>query len=226
MPKTANAMLAGTLHLPPHEPWVDARLNDWNADPFGDRNWRFQRHTLRWLMPLVYQAEAGESECATAWLNIVRSWSEANPVPAHHNEAWLDMAVGTRAISLTLGARIVPSSEYRWYVSLLEEHLNWLSNPNNLGRGNHALHMHQGLLVVASILKDHDGQNVAIERMVDQFVQSFDHEGMNDEESFGYHQLNMTWWTEAWQRAKLEAQPIPRDVEDRLTLASDVLARS
>lgn len=75
-----SAYWSGNLILPPHPVWDGDRL-DWVADPFQDRNWQFQHHTLRWINPLRWAALAGDEAARREWLRVARSWFEAN-VPA------------------------------------------------------------------------------------------------------------------------------------------------
>lgn len=223
--RRARDVAAGVLHLSPHEAWRSEDLTDWSADPYGDRNWRFQRNTLRWLVPLSFVAEEGDEDAGAEWLRIVRSWTVTHSADlGTDREVWGDMATGLRAIVLSLGAHLVPSDEQAWFRELLELHRAWLADPANLGRGNHALHQHQGLLVVSSLLRNADGQRTAIERMERQFETAFDDEGANDEGSAAYHQLNMIWWAEAWDRVRAEGFATPAVVARRFDAADEVLA--
>lgn len=213
----------GRLLLPPHPVWV-GDLFDWTADPFNDRNWRFQRHTLRWLMPLVHQSKLGDAG-ASLYTALAKSWAADNPVDdPSAPETWTDMAAGTRATTLALGTRLIGRSDASWYADLLALHRDWLVEEENVGSGNHALHQHQGLLVVASTIRDGDAQTLAVQRMTEQFDVAFDDQGANDEGSTAYHQMNLRWWTDAWERVAREGLPVPEHVQSRLKKASETLA--
>lgn len=221
----AKRLLDDLLLLPPHPDWA-GDLTNWKEDPFQDRNWRFQRNSLRWLTPLVFMAEDGNEDAAVRWWNIVESWIDQNQAkPSRAKEPWYNMAVGQRAIALSLGASIVPEGSLDKYICELERHLDWLVDPQNLATQNHALHQHQGLFVLASLLRNKDAQDLAVQRMTELFVDAFDSEGLNDEGSTHYQKLNITWWKHAWRRVTSEQAPLPKDVSLRLRQAEVVLAR-
>ncbi|HEX7352477.1 heparinase II/III domain-containing protein [Brachybacterium sp.] len=214
----------GGLSLPPQPVWTGDTTN-WTADPFSDRNWRFQHHTLRWLNPLRWAALEGDNEARAEWIRIVRSWGEAN-VPASASKsdfAWKDMADGNRAIQLALGIPFV-SGDDDWFVELLEYHRDWLMDESHIVGKNHGLHQHQGLIVLGAGLRDVSAIETAVARMREQFKSSFDHQGTNDEGSVAYHQLNLAWWRRGWERAELEGFTAPEDVRERLAAAGRVLA--
>lgn len=214
----------GKLHLPPHAEW-EGDPTDWSANPFSDGNWQFQHHTLRWLNPLRWAARQGDEQARHEWLRIVRSWAENN-VPAENScskYAWKDMADGNRAIQLSLGAPLVKSQD-DWYVRLLEYHRDWLLDESHIVGKNHGLHQHNGLLVCGAILNDLEAVEVAIDRMRVQFETTFDEQGTNDEGSSAYHQMNITWWRQAWRRASEEGHEPPTHVLERLERAGHVLA--
>ena len=219
-----EAYQAGKLILPPQPVW-QGDPTDWTADPFKDKNWRFQHHTLRWLNPLRWAALAGDEEARAEWVRVVNSWAESN-VPASKTKsdfAWRDMADGNRAIQLSLGAPLV-GSEDRWYVGLLEYHRDWLMDPDHIVGRNHGLHQHSGLLVVGAVLRDRTAVETAVSRMRDQFESTFDSQGTNDEGSSLYHQHNIVWWSQAWDRAQNEGMTVPVAVAERLESAGNVLA--
>lgn len=220
----AELVRRGRLRLPPHPTW-DGDVTDWTADPFDDRNWQFQHHTLRWLNAVRWAALEGDGQAAALWRSVAGSWAKAN-VPAKRASspfAWVDMADGNRAIQLSLGAPLV-QEEDDWYVPLLRYHVTWLLDPSHLADKNHALHQHQGLLVAAATLQDRSALAVAHERMVEQFASTFDLQGANDEGAVGYHELNLKWWALAWQRVEAEGLEIPDSVSARLEAGGIALA--
>lgn len=220
-----TAYWEGKVRLPPHPEWRGADVTDWMADPFSDRNWQFQHHTLRWLNPLRWAALDGDERARAEWLRVARSWFEAN-VPAKIARAafaWKDMADGNRAINLSLGAALA-DAEDDWFVELLVAHRDWLMDEAHIVGKNHGLHQHAGLFVVAAVLRDEQAMDTATRRMTDQFVTAFDAQGANDEGSAAYHQMNLRWWTQSWQRVQAEGRAVPEVVTSRLLAASSVLA--
>src|SRR5699024_2891666 len=62
------------------------------------------------------------------------------------------------------------------------------------------------------------------DRMLAQFWSAFDEEGINEEGSIAYHQMNIQWWSGAATRVSLENMPFPAEVTNRLEKAADALA--
>lgn len=227
-PKDAEAQFEslrqGALRMPPHPVWQTSDLLDWTADPFKDRNWQFQHHTLRWLDAPRYLAQQGDKRAQKFWLDAVRSWSRENLPPAEAVSpwAWKDMADGTRAVVLALGCTIVPD-EQEWFVGTLEAHRDYLLDESNIVRKNHAMHQLVGLLVVSAVLRDRHSCIVARDRLARLFEGVFDSEGANNEGALGYHQFNLTWWAGVWQRVQAEGLAVPEDATARLEHAADAL---
>lgn len=222
--KRLDAYWQGKLILPPQPVW-QGNPTDWSADPFQDRNWRFQHHTLRWINPLRWAALAGDTKAQKEWVRVVRSWAEVN-IPAKESPsdfAWKDMADGNRAIQLSLGAPLVSSLD-GWFVDLLKYHRDWLSDSDNIASRNHAMHQHCGLLVVGAALRDRNAIELAVTRLRKLFDGVFDIQGANDEGSAAYHQLNMVWWQQTWQRVSREGIEPPSDALERFEKAASVLA--
>lgn len=222
----AQELLNGNLRLPPHPDWR-GDFSDWTADPYSDRNWQFQHHTLRWLNPLLWAAVDGNEQARAMWLETARSWCQSN-IPASKagsKFAWIDMADGNRAIQLSIGAPLINRSEENWYVDALKYHREWLLDESHIKQHNHGLHQNMGLFVVSSVLNDLESQVVAFDRLVAQYTSSFDEQGANDEGSAAYLQLNMKWWGEAWERIDAEGLQVPPVVNIRRGLASHALAQ-
>lgn len=213
----------GIVNLPPHPTW-EGDYTNWVADPFEDRNWRFQFHTLRWINPYLWDALAGSEESKQEWKRIVRSWGEHNTPPsqAEDDYAWMDMTDGNRAIQTSIGAPLMNESD-EWYLDLLVEHRNWLLDDANIVEGNHGLHQNLGLFVVAVVLSDKTGIRKSIQRLADQILEAFDDKGLNDEGSVGYHQMNLIWWQQAERRLNLEGYSFPEEAASRLKRAGHTL---
>lgn len=225
LPEEISAYWAGELVLSPHPTWTGDRL-DWTADPFEDRNWQFQHHTLRWLNPLRWAALDGDVRARDEWLAVARSWFRHN-VPAASAPsafAWKDMADGNRAIQLASGAALVAEDD-RWFFELLSAHRHWLMDEKNIVVKNHALHQHTGLFVLGAVLRDAEAMGTAVARMSAQFATTFDEQGCNDEGSTAYHQMNLQWWSQAWRRVELEGRAIPDFAAERRSAAGIVLAQ-
>lgn len=213
----------GNITLPPHGSW-NGDYTDWTADPFNDRNWRFQFHTLRWINPYLWDALDGDNSSHHEWKRIVYSWAQHNTPPENASDAyaWMDMTDGNRAIQLSIGAPLVDASD-EWYIDLLVQHRNWLYDDGNIVPGNHGLHQNLGLFVTARVLNDEVGIKKAIQRLGDQIIEAFDVKGLNEEGSVGYHQMNVIWWQQAQKRLKLEGMSFPEVAAERLDMAGRTL---
>lgn len=213
----------GIVTLSPHKSWTGDYTN-WIADPFVDRNWRFQFQSLRWINPFLWDALAGSEQSRAEWKRIVRSWAEENTPPARAKDsyAWMDMTDGNRAIQISLGAPIIDPDDH-WYVELLTVHRNWLLDDANIVPGNHGLHQNLGLFVVATVLNDDVGIQRSIERLGAQILEAFDEGGLNEEGSVGYHQMNLVWWQQAQKRLALENASLPKAALERLKCAGQTL---
>lgn len=219
-----RALKQGTITLPPHGPWT-GDYTDWAADPFNDRNWRFQFHTLRWINPFLWAALDGDEESRNEWKRIVYSWADTN-IPIHEAKdkyAWMDMTDGNRAIQISLGAPLMESGD-QWYIDCLVTHRNWLMDDARIVPGNHGLHQNLGLFVVSSVLSDDTGVSRAIDRLGTQVLNAFDSEGLNEEGSVAYHQYNLVWWLQARERVQLEGYDLPGEALARLNKAGETMA--
>ena len=219
-PQRLKKLNQGEITLSPHPSWAGDYTN-WVADPFDDRNWRFQFQTLRWINPYLWDALDGNEESEAEWKRIVHSWAAHNTPPhrARDDYAWMDMTDGNRAIQISIGAPLIDVYEH-WFVDLLVEHRNWLIDDINIVQGNHGLHQNLGLFVVAAVLNDRTGIEKSIERLAEQLLAAFDDKGLNDEGSVGYHQMNLIWWFEAKRRLELEGYSFPPNAGERLEQAS------
>ncbi|MFD3799876.1 heparinase II/III family protein [Kocuria palustris] len=226
--KRTEEIKAGILRLPPHGTWEAKEIADWTADPYTSRNWQFQHHALRWLSPLRHAADDGDEAARQLWFDLVRSWVEQNPPGESASKyAWMDMADGMRAQELVFGWPLARTEdEKHLLLRSLQDHGDWLADPEHQSSGNHALHQDVGLLVVGSFFRREDWQRLTLKRMSDLFTSSFDISGANDEGSIQYHQLNLSWWKKAWERVALEGLKIPPEIDDRLHLAAEFLAHA
>lgn len=208
--RRAAAVMAGKLTLAPHPLWETEGVTDWSADPFSSRNWKFQFHALRWLSPVRFQAFDGSEDARQFWLSTVRSWIQNNhPDNPPSKFSWVDMADGLRAQELVFGWPLAQTDEERaMLVAALELHGNWLADPANQSKANHALHQNVGLFVLSSFLGHGPWQDLSVQRLYDLFELSFDENGANDEGSIDYHRMNIDWWQKTWKRVQLENREV------------------
>lgn len=226
--RRAAAVMAGKLTLAPHPLWETEGVTDWSADPFSSRNWQFQFHALCWLSPVRFQAFDGSEDARQFWLSTVRSWIQNNhPDNPPSKFSWVDMADGLRAQELVFGWPLAQTDEERaMLVAALELHGNWLADPANQSKANHALHQNVGLFVLSSFLGHGPWQDLSVQRLYDLFELSFDENGANDEGSIDYHRMNIAWWQKTWKRVQLENREVPAGVSEKLALAATFLAHA
>ncbi|MVZ89975.1 hypothetical protein GQF49_05695 [Microbacter sp. ANSKLAB05] len=220
----ARRILDGWVALPPHGEWELPQRIRWTEDPFGEANWKFQFHTLRWVDPLrrVALKETSDSDrAAQRWLDITRSWMDAC-LHGANAVAWKDMAVGMRTIEFVLGYPLVPERDRVRYLLCVEMHAKHLANPRNHARGNHLLHQLQGLYVASRFLRASDMEHEALAQLNRLFRESYDEEGVNAEGALGYHDMNYQWWRSLEQRVAAENGEIP-DLSAGLSLARKAL---
>lgn len=223
----AERLLSGLLDLDPHGTWDFGSEIDWEADPFAQRNWRFQLHSMKWIDPLRRVA-LSNSELATRskqqWTKIVRSWCDSSLRNEDDEYVWMDMADGLRAIAFVLGAPLIEQENLNWFKEALEEHKVKLADKNRRVEGNHGLHQIQGLLVVSAFLEDQETWEQAADDLASSFLREYDAQGTNREGSLAYHDLNYQWWVTAIQRVVVEGEAF-NDALERLELSRINLAQ-
>ncbi|MDO5617800.1 heparinase II/III domain-containing protein [Kocuria sp.] len=215
-------LLNGSLRMSPHKAWQLPKTPTWTEDPFDDFNWQFQFHMLRWLDPLRRAGLKGNDDARAMWEHYARSWIEANPPGESKSKwAWVDMTDGIRAQELCFGLPLV--GEQPWLVDSLEQHGEWLADPEHLQPGNHGMHQLNGLFVVGAVLQDQKFLDRAVSGIGEFLRAAWDQQGMNAEGAITYHRQNLTWWEDTLRRFDLEQIDRPEGAE-RLILVPEILA--
>jgi len=173
---------------------------DWNADPFKDRNWRYQLHAWRMLDPLLGAWErTGETKYLEDTLHIVFDWHEYHAVRGQKSDyQWYDMAVGLRAMKLAYlvqrafeGDVQLDDAGKAKLIHLAWLHAQSLMDERLLSKGNHGLFQLHGLLalcnVVPSIGTCAGAQDFVKTEMQDLMLRQFSSEGVHLENSPEYH---------------------------------------
>lgn len=212
------------LHLSPHSPWLLPRTPTWREDPFGDTNWTFQYHSLRWLDVLRRRAALGDVSGMRLWKEITEDWIVTNPPGCGYRWSWTDMSDAHRAMTLAFGLPYLPGDK-SLVIEALAQHGEWLADKANLGRGNHALHQHAGLFVVGGVLQDRKLLDLAVDRLRAYVADNFRDDGVNIEGAVGYHRLNWGWTLDALERLKVEGFALPPEAA-RLDLTPEYLAHA
>lgn len=187
------------------DPWPVRLPLDWGADPFGDRNWRFQLHAWRMVDHyLTAYADAGGERYLRAALMLVLDWEDWHVRQQRTAEAsWSDMTAGLRAqkiaylMSLTAGEELpLNARERAGLCSLWEVHADYLSKPKNLRYTNHSLAYLHGLHALARVWPGHRRADSLLQlvrsEMPRVWASQFDDRGVHRENSPAYHLLGVT----------------------------------
>ena len=228
--KTAvDRLLDGRIIMSPHPEWRLPETIDWAADPFDDVNWQNQYHMLRWLDPLRRAAADGNDAAWEMWLRYVRDWVENNPRSRPATRwVWRDMVEGIRVIQLCLAAPLVRDrspEDLTWLEATIRDHADFMSDPQNLGKANHAMHQHEALFVCGRILQDEVLTQRAVDRFDGLIEKEYDEQGVNREGAVAYHYNNYVWWERALRRLDAEGVPRPAAAE-RHARAPEEIAHS
>jgi hypothetical protein len=221
---TATALMDGEVRLSPH---AAARIPTdltWREDPFKDVNWTFQLHTLRWADVLRREGvRTADQAMSTRHQDYLRDWLRDNPVnKPPSRSSWGDMQSGLRAVALACAMGTYGPLD--WIVDGLRLHGTVLSDPTFAPpRGNHALHVHSGLLVAGDVLGLPTWTSAARSRTTTLLVRSVDAEGVIDEGSTGYQLANYSWYRESRRRI-VAAGLEPGTLFDRVLLMPEFLA--
>jgi len=182
------------------QPWPFQLPVDWNADPFNDRNWRYQLHAWRMLDPLFGAWEqTGEIKYLGDTLRVVFDWYEYHEVRQQKSDyEWYDMAVGLRAMKLAYlfqrafeGDVQLDDAGKAKLIHLAWLHAQSLMDKNLLSKGNHGLFQLHGLLalcnVVPSIETCAGARDFVKVEMQDLLLRQFSSEGVHLESAPEYH---------------------------------------
>lgn len=209
----AAQIQAGSLELAPNPKWkIPAELT-WRENPFKEPNWVAQFHMMRWLDPLRRRADAGEVSYIDTWLRFAESWIESNPPGrGRANYSWADMVEAGRALTFAFALPALSThraSHVPGIIESLRQHGEWLADPSHIRVGNHALQQHQGLLVIGAVLDNEQWVSTAVARAAQMLETAYDDEGMNEEGSIQYHQINFMWWNTLAKRIEIVTGDVP-----------------
>jgi hypothetical protein len=173
---------------------------EWDADPFGDENWRFQLHSWRFVDPYLteYERTADPQVLLDAFV-LMGDWYRFHVVGGNErNKASEDMATGLRASRLaylvdTYLAGDLPLSDADAGVlwGLVDTHARELQEPEFLSGGNHGLFQLFGLYTLCRTASAHPSCAGAADYAVQEFealvASQYTDEGVHRENSPGYH---------------------------------------
>ncbi|MGO0577037.1 heparinase II/III domain-containing protein [Ornithinimicrobium panacihumi] len=225
----ADSLTQGTLELAPHRAWRIPDEPTWRENPFREPNWVAQYHMLRWLDPLRRQAQRGQEEHLDTWLRLAESWISANPPGrGRANYSWADMVEAARALTFCFALPLIEDVRPESLDTILRsihEHGEWLADETHIRRGNHALQQHQGLLVIGAVLERDDWVDLAVGRARAMLLHSYDEQGVNEEGTPQYHQINYMWWRNLGRRIEIVTGGVPEEFA-RIDLAPEAMAHA
>lgn len=190
---------------------------EWDADPFHDRNWKFQLHSLRMLDPWFNKLDKMpfEREKDIIFIHeIIKDWFEKSELISNRKSyAWYDMSVGLRALKISYFVSFLLkykyNFDYNFYYDLAKVHIKNLTNILNLNKGNHGLFQLHGLMsllwVYPSLREYNDAYIFAKKQMCELIFAQLGNYGIHTENSPDYHFfainkieniIKAPWWKE------------------------------
>jgi hypothetical protein len=222
----ADELMAGTLELSRHSPIRFPKNPTWSENPFGDTNWQFQYHSLRFVWDLFEAWRiTGTEGYRDRGLFLVRDWVRDNPPGGGRSPfSWNDHSTAIRTWVLACAARVSPKAA--WVRKALKVHGGILADPNfYVDHGNHALNQSRGLLAAGCILDRPDWQRLAAKRISALITESVDRQGVTNEQSVYYQFYNFQAYRAAAERLRACGMDVPRSFE-RLDLMPDLLTHA
>jgi hypothetical protein len=222
----ADDLLANRYTFSPHPTVALPADPAWSEDPLGDRNWRFQLHTLRFTWDLFDAwSRTDDDRYLERAAALLRDWIQDNPRARPPSVfSWNDHSTAWRAMVLACAAQVLP--EATWARDALELHGRVLADPAFYVRqGNHALNQNRGLLAAGCVLDRPEWQALAVRRLEALVTASVDEEGVTNEQAVFYQRYNYLAYRGAERR--LEACGLGRpDGFSRLDLMPHFLAHA
>jgi hypothetical protein len=223
----ARGLLAGEITLAPHGSAPLDHPPDWASDPFGEPNWRFQFHTLRWAQALkrAYD-ETDDASFLHRYEDILRDWHERNPRATRlPEEPWGRHSTALRARVYAAYAEALSGRWPDWLRPALAQHADALTDPEIYARwgGNQGLDQNVGLFAVASVLGDTGRVETAITRTAKILRHCVDVEGTANEQATEYQIHNYRRYNEAVRLFDDGRRELPA-VFDRVERMPDLIA--
>jgi hypothetical protein len=222
----ADELMAGSLKLSRHAPTRLRRNPTWSENPFGDSNWQFQYHSLRFVWDLFEAWRiTGTERYRDRGLFLVRDWVRDNPPGGGRSPfSWNDHSTAIRTWVLACAAVVAPRTA--WVREALRVHGSVLADPDfYVDHGNHALNQSRGLLAAGCILGRRDWQRLAARRIGALIVESVDRQGVTNEQSVYYQIYNLQAYRAAAERLRACGMDVPRSFR-RLDLMPDLLTHA
>lgn len=163
----------------------------WSEDPFHDKNWEFNYHSLRFILDLEQAwATTGDTAYKDRALYLLRDWYIDNPRSDPPSDfSWDDHATAWRAMVYACTAELFGTPT--WLINALDLHGRTLASSSfYVYHGNHALNQAIGLLEVGAVRQRADWRKLAADRINKLVVESVTTSGVSVEQSIGYQWYN------------------------------------
>lgn len=212
----ADRLLKNRYKLGPRPAVVLPQNPTWRENPFHDRNWLFNYHSLRFVLKLeAAWAKTGRQRYLDRAVFLLKDWLHDNPRSHPRSAAaWEHHATAWRAMVYACTAAILPSSA--WLQGALELHGRVLAEDRVYeDHGNHALNQAIGLLEVGCVLHRAGWLDLAARRINGLVVESVDAQGVTNEQAIGYEYYN-------YNRYQIAAVRLKACGETRSTLFSRI----
>ncbi|WP_248962979.1 heparinase II/III family protein [Sphaerisporangium perillae] len=160
---------------------------DWHLDPYRNRSWALDFHSLRWIgnLILAYETTRRQDYLDRA-VAIAEDWVHDNPRGASGTDewAWAEHAIALRAPVLVCLSKYVKAG---WLAGGLAEHAAALADPALYKQGhNHGLDQDIALLSIACRLHDEGWKDLALRRMTASGRIAIDKQGVLQEQAPRY----------------------------------------
>ncbi|NQY42643.1 MAG: heparinase II/III-family protein [Legionellales bacterium] len=173
---------------------------DWGADPFKDRNWRYQLNAWRMTDPLLNEYfKTNDLSLVLEAFTFVEDWYNYHFIEKKsHLFSWYDMAAGIRAMRLAFfldysqrNVIKISNQSKEKLLSLVDIHIEKLKDEKFINTGNHGLLQIGGLNLLCKTAKTNPAcigiQDYIERKFTDIMSHQFTDEGIHTENSPSYH---------------------------------------
>lgn len=182
------------------EEWNFSFPIDWEADPFEDRNWRFQLHSWRMTDPFLNEYfRTGDKALLHETLEYILDWHRFHFVLGQSSDySWYDMAVGIRALRLAFfidknrrGYLDLSRDQIAALEEMADAHAEKLQVEEFIGINNHGIFQVAGLNLLCMVIPERescrDGRAFASRMFTKVMDLQYTAEGVHTENSPSYH---------------------------------------
>ncbi|MGM8871252.1 heparinase II/III domain-containing protein [Psychrobacter sp. 2Y5] len=188
----------------------------WLENPYKDSNWMFQLHAWRMLDCYLIRGKINDfnqvAEIINDWVNFEKTNNKLED-----KWLWYDMSTGLRALKISYYIKICFEKNIDHKIEdidyLINKHLEYLSDVNELNHGNHGLFQLNGLKSLIYILQNYDSESFnlktlnsySVEKMNKLITSQLGSYGVHTENSPAYHFfthkkilniINSPWWSD------------------------------